>query len=82
MAKKMKTPKPKARPAKKMIFRRLPRHDRAAIIEECAKCVPTNWCDSLLTGPGAGPHPLDNRGVEQILRGVQDRIRKLALSNG
>lgn len=50
---------------------------RAAVIKECAACVPTNWCDELLTGPGAPKHPLDNRGVEQVLRGIQDRIRAL-----
>lgn len=43
--------------------------------ERCAKLVPTNWCDPLLTGKDAPKHPLDNRGVEALLRGVQDRIR-------
>lgn len=51
---------------------------RAAIVEECAKCVPTNWCDVLLTGPEAGKTPLDCRGVEKLLRGIQDRIRSLS----
>lgn len=63
--------------------RRQEKSDRArrdAVIEECAKAVPTNWCDSLLTGPGAPRCPLDNRGVEQLLRGVQDRIRGLKSS--
>lgn len=50
---------------------------RNAVIDECAKCVPTNWLDVLLTGPNAPKGPLDNRGVEQLLRGVQDRIRQL-----
>lgn len=50
---------------------------RDAVIEECAKCIPTNWCDELLSGPGAPKGPLDNRGVEQLLRGIQDRIRSL-----
>ena len=50
---------------------------RAEAVEECARCVPTNWLDELLTGKTAGPHPLGNRGVEQLLRGVQDRIRAL-----
>lgn len=53
------------------------RAQRNAIIDECAKCVPTNWCDVLLTGPDAPKGALDNRGVEQLLRGVQDRIRVL-----
>lgn len=55
---------------------------RNYVIEECAKCVPTNWCDVLLTRPGAQKGPLDNCGVERLLRGVQDRIRALALPNG
>ena len=54
---------------------------RDAIIEECAKVVPMNWCDPLLTGPGAPKGPLDNRGVEQLLRGIQDRIRSLQSSD-
>lgn len=38
--------------------------------------VPTNWCDSLLTGPdGIGTGPYNPRHIEQLLRGVQDRIR-------
>lgn len=48
-----------------------------AVIDECASCVPTNWCDSLLTGKDAPRPPLDGRGVEQLLRGIQDRIRAL-----
>lgn len=38
--------------------------------------VPTNWTDSLLTGPdGIGQPPYDCRDIEKLLRGVQDRIR-------
>lgn len=64
-----------ARAARKLLFV----HDdaRDAVIEECAKCIPTNWCDPLLTGPTAGKTPLDCRAVEQLLRGIQDRIRAL-----
>ena len=50
---------------------------RDLVIEECASAVPTNWCDVLLTGPAAPKGPLDNRDVEQLLRGIQDRIRGL-----
>ena len=64
-----------ARAARKLVFVR--DDARNAVIEECAKCVPTNWCDVLLTGPDAPKGPFDNRGVEQLLRGVQDRIRSL-----
>lgn len=53
------------------------RPSRDTVIEECAKCVPTNWCDVLLTGPTASRPPLDNRAVEELLRGIQDRIRSL-----
>ncbi len=56
----------------------LSKETRAATVEACAKCVPTNWCDPLLTGPGAPKGPLGNREVERLLRGVQDRIRALA----
>lgn len=50
---------------------------RNTIIDECASRVPTNWCDPLLTGPEAIKLPLNERGVEQLLRGIQDRIRGL-----
>ncbi len=46
----------------------------AAERERCAKLVPTNWCDPLLTGPAAVKLPLDERGVEKLLLGVRDRI--------
>jgi hypothetical protein len=48
---------------------------RDAVIEECAKCIPTNWCDPLLTGTEAPKGPFDNRDLERLLRGIQDRIR-------
>ena len=47
----------------------------AAERERCAKLVPTNWCDDLLPGKDAPKGPLDNHGVEKLLRGIQDRIR-------
>jgi hypothetical protein len=48
----------------------------AAERERCAELVPTNWCDSLLTGKDAPKLPLGGREVEALLRGIQDRIRK------
>lgn len=37
--------------------------------------VPTNWCDSLLTGPdGIGQPPYDCRHIENLLNGVRARI--------
>jgi hypothetical protein len=49
---------------------------RNAIIDECARCIPTNWCDSLLTGPTKVGN-LPSRETEALLRGIQDRIRRL-----
>jgi hypothetical protein len=58
-----------------------PKHNtekvRNLAIDDCAKAVPTNWCDPLLTGPQASKTPLDGSGVERLLRGIQDRIRAL-----
>lgn len=52
---------------------------RRKTIEECANCVPKNWCDPLLSGPNkVGDMPA--RETEALLRGIQDRIR--ALVNG
>lgn len=51
----------------------------AETIAKCAKQVPTNWTDSLLTGKDGikGP-PYDCREIEKLLRGTQDRIRALS----
>jgi hypothetical protein len=51
------------------------REAREAERERCARLVPTNWCDPLLSGPGAPKLPLSAREVEVLLRGIQDRIR-------
>ena len=48
----------------------------AAERERCARMVPTNWCDALLTGDGVARPPLGERSIEALLRGIQDRIRK------
>ena len=81
MAKKMKKPKKVKRAVKK---KRRPPMNRNALIEECARKVPNNWCDALLTGPEApkAGDSFDGRAIEQLLRGVQDRIRALKVSNG
>jgi hypothetical protein len=63
-----------AAPAKKIISLRVAQAV-AAERERCARLVPTNWCDSLLTGDGVARPPLDGLGIEALLRGVQDRIR-------
>lgn len=74
MAKKMKKPKTVMSAVKK---KRRPPLDRNAIINECAAAVPTNWCDSLLTGPQKAIDKSPCREVEALLRGVQDRIYAL-----
>jgi hypothetical protein len=44
--------------------------------------VPTNWLDSLLTGPdGIGTPPYQARHIEQLLRGIQDRLRTAERTN-
>lgn len=63
-----------AKAAKKHIF--VSDEARNAVIDECARCVPTNWLDSLLSGPTA-IKGLPARETEALLRGVQDRIRAL-----
>lgn len=49
----------------------------AAEREACAKEVPTNWLDPLLTGERSvlGPPPWGGNAVERLLRSVQARIR-------
>ena len=61
----------KAKPASDMI--------REAVIDECAKCVPTTWLDPLLSGPNKVGN-LPARETEALLRGIQDRIRALKLN--
>jgi hypothetical protein len=50
---------------------------RDLVIEECARAVPTNWCDSLLTGPKAVVGDLPGSAVERLLLAVAERIRGL-----
>ena len=42
------------------------------------RAFPTNWCDDLLTGPGAviGKPPYDCRDIERILLAVHARVIK------
>lgn len=51
---------------------------RDAVIEECAKCVPTTWLDPLLSGPEKVAEFHVGADVEKLLRAVRDRIRALA----
>lgn len=53
-----------------------------ALIERAAKCVPTNWCDDLLTGSNSiGEPPWDCRHIEKLLLGVRKRIRELKVKH-
>lgn len=55
-----------------------PEHATELVVAErtrCANLVPTTWLDPLLSGKDAPKLPLDGRGVEALLRGIQDRIR-------
>lgn len=58
-------------------YKFVPNEVRDLIIDECAKAVPTNWVDPLLTGPKAVKIPSDCRDVEYLLRSIQDRILAL-----
>lgn len=53
---------------------------RVVAIKEAAACVPTNWLDSLLTGPTAvlKGKEFDCREIEALLLGIQKRIFALA----
>lgn len=66
-------PRPVA-PAKKLISLRVAQAV-AVERERCAKCVPTTWLDSLLSGDKKIDPLLTTRGIEALLRAVQDRIR-------
>lgn len=50
---------------------------REAVIDECAKCVPTTWLDPLLSGDARVIVNSPTREIEALLRGVQDRMRAL-----
>ena len=47
--------------------------------ERLIACVPTNWCDPLLTGPSAAlPHydqKITPRHIEALLLGIIDRMQ-------
>lgn len=56
---------------------------RAEALEEAAACVPTNWLDGLLTGDGGlGEMPWHCPQIENLLRGIQVRIRSLSNTQG
>ena len=50
----------------------------AAGLREASKQVPTNWLDGLLTGKAAPKLPWNCPEIEKLLRGVKQRIERLA----
>lgn len=61
--------------------RRLTEQNRLLVeaIDEMPRQVPTNWLDSLLSGPEATVSKAsDCREIEALLRGIQDRLRSKA----
>jgi hypothetical protein len=48
------------------------------IWKDAENCVPTNWCDDLLTGPNCPKGPLNCPDVEKLLLGVIKRMRDKA----
>lgn len=52
--------------------------ERDEAYERAVKCIPTNWCDELLTGPKAPRGPLDCQAIERLLLEIIKRIRRLA----
>lgn len=52
--------------------------------DRCAACVPTNWCDSLLTGPSAvlGQPPFNCKDIERLLLNIKRRIQMPDIASG
>jgi hypothetical protein len=51
--------------------------------EAALDAVPTNWCDSLLTGPDAALRKIGNYDgfdIERLLNAIRDRIKALPTS--
>ena len=55
---------------------------RTKALEEAAAAVPSNWCDSLLTGPEGVTLPATGLNIEGLLVGVAERIRALKAEGG
>ena len=54
----------------------------AALVERLVAVVPTNWCDSLLTGPKAviGKPPYGCPDIERLLNALRERLRTEAVA--
>ncbi len=47
------------------------------IAEEMLGCIPTNWCDPLLTGENAVLHgEFDCRDIERLLQALRKRMEE------
>ena len=49
-------------------------------MKELLDAIPSNWCDSLLTGDGAviGNPPYDCQDIERLLLSIRARIETIA----
>lgn len=56
--------------------------NRANLASELINCVPTNWCDSLLTGDNKvlpDGHAYNPKDIERLLLAIRERMEKLAM---
>ena len=51
------------------------RKDECKIAEDLLSCIPTNWCDPLLTGDSKVLHGnFDCRDIERLLQAIRKRM--------
>lgn len=62
-------------------FKFVPDDARDAVIEECAKAIPTSWLDPILSGPASVKGTFDCPSTERLLAAVAERIRGLKSSH-
>ncbi len=49
--------------------------DERKIAEDLLRCIPTNWCDPLLTGDNKVLHgDFDCRDIERLLAAIRKRM--------
>lgn len=49
------------------------------IAEDLLGCIPTNWCDPILTGPDKvlpSTQPYRSDDIERLLLAIRDRMQK------
>src|SRR5579872_6368876 len=49
---------------------------RPSVAQLALDAIPTNWCDPLLSGPGAIKIPAGCPDIEKLLLGVRERVRR------